>query len=462
MRIVYLRAPHLPVQVERRRLGKETGPLIVGGRPWDSTVVLDCCAQAEAACVTPGMPLARAALRCPEARFLPADHAAYQEAHEQLEAALRQFTDRVETEGLGILLVETTQLSRRFPEGEALAKAMIAAIHDASPIEVKLGLAERRYTAEQAALAARPNDAVIVPPQRDRAFLAGLPLTALPAETEILRRLDLLGIHTLSGLAALPRLALIRQFGTQAGFLHDLASGRDPRPVMPDAPPLELRHSHALEPPATDSALLLAIGRRLATALARTLQKQSYQAQGLRVQLTDITGTLATTATAVEPPTADEGRLARRVLFLVDRLELRRPIVEIELVVYPLRPTYLGATQLALFSASPDQRWRGLQEALRRLRARFGELVVMIASLIASPSPHPIQVTLMADIPRTIVWERRLYHVRQIYEHWRERRFWWAQPVERDYYRLEDATGQVRVIYQDLRTSSWWLERRRL
>src|SRR5690606_7726897 len=141
--------------------------------------------------------------------------------------------------------------------------------------------------------------AVIVPPQRDRAFLAGLPLTALPAETEILRRLDLLGIHTLSGLAALPRLALIRQFGTQAGFLHDLASGRDPRPVMPDAPPLELRHSHALEPPATDSALLLAIGRRLATALARTLQKQSYQAQGLRVQLTDITGTLATTATAV-------------------------------------------------------------------------------------------------------------------------------------------------------------------
>jgi len=47
-----------------------------------------------------------------------------------------------------------------------------------------------------------------------------------------------------------------------------------------------------------------------------------------------------------------------------------------------------------------------------------------------------------------------------IYEHWRERRDWWAQPVLRDYYRLEDASGVVRIVFQDLATQRWWLDRR--
>jgi len=132
-------------------------------------------------------------------------------------------------------------------------------------------------------------------------------------------------------------------------------------------------------------------------------------------------------------------------------------------ILYPLRPTYLGVTQLALFSASQDQRWRSLQEALRRLRERFGELIVMVASLIRPPEPRLIEVRPgRSGTPETFIWEGRTYRVRQVYEHWRERRFWWALPMERDYYRLEDHTGQVRLVYRDLRSATWWLDRRRL
>ena len=48
---------------------------------------------------------------------------------------------------------------------------------------------------------------------RIEAFLAAQPVDVLPVPEEMLRRLRLLGIETLGGLAALPRSALAAQFG---------------------------------------------------------------------------------------------------------------------------------------------------------------------------------------------------------------------------------------------------------
>ncbi len=465
MNIIHMLIPHLPVQVEHRKYGPEASPkgLVIGGRPWDPSVVLDCCAAAEAAGVTPGMPLARAALRCPEADFITADHAAYREVQEEIVATLHQFTDLVETYGLGLFFVEAAQLARRYPEDAALADAMLAAVREMTDLDLQLGLAEARFTAEQAALAARCNHAMIVPSGRGRYFLSSLALTTLPAEAEILRRLDLLGIRTLGELAALPRAAVMRQFGAQAGFLHDLAAGVDARPVIPDAPPLELRHQRTFEPPIADQPALFAATHRMVSALAETLHRQGYQAQGLRIELMDTVEQLHTTTTSVEPPTSDPERLGLRSRSLIERIGLEHPVEALEIIVYPLRPTYLGATQLALFSASHDQRRRSLQETLRRLRARFGEAVVRIASLIRPPEPRPIDVrTTEGGAPLLLIYEERSYRVIRIYEHWRERRFWWARPIARDYYRVEDSGGHVRLIYLDLITHAWWLDRQRM
>ncbi|MBN1250201.1 MAG: hypothetical protein JXC32_21230, partial [Anaerolineae bacterium] len=264
----------------------------------------------------------------------------------------------------------------------------------------------------------------------------------------------------------------------QAAFLHDLASGADPRPVHPDAPPLELRYDHTFEPPTAMRPLLLAVTEQMATRLSNTLDRRGYQAQGLRVELTDVEEIAQISTTAVDPPTANQGLLTRRIQFLANRIQLKHPVETIEVVVYPLRPAYLGATQLALFSAPRDYRLRRLQEALRLLRERFGEFIVMIGALIRPPSPRPLRVITNPDrTPSLLIplddpphhspdssevptYEVHTYEVRTIYEHWRERRLWWARPLLRDYYRLEDDTGAVRLIYQDLTSQHWWLERR--
>ena len=463
-KIVYLIAPHLPVQVEQLRLRASVDKAcIIGGRPWDPSVVLDCCDQALEAGVLPGMSLARAAMRCPEAHFLPADNDAYHAMQQQVDAALRQFTDRIETAGLGAWFVNIADMVRMFPDDEQLARRMLEAAREHSILTLQLGLANSRFTAQQAAYAATPDNPVVVPKKQDRAFLSTLSLSTLPIDDELLRRLEILGIHNLGSLAVLPRLALIRQYGSFAGLLHDMASGRDPRPVYPEAPPLELRHSHIFEPAAAGSSRLHSRTEAMCQALAQTLQQQGYQAQGIRVQLIDEAEGQHTASGIIKPPTAESAQLQRRISALMQRIDLTAAVVSVNLVIYPLRPAYLAAAQLALFTAVQDQQLSQLAQVLRRLREQFGQLVIVIASLIGPPRPKKIQVTTGAgDTPCALVWPDRIVPVRRIYEHWRESRFWWAQPVLRFYYRLEDNNGLVRVVYRDMCNNTWWLDRRHI
>ncbi len=464
MRIACLLAPHLPVQVERKRDPALDGrPVIVGGRPWDPGAVLDRCPAAEAAGVRVGMRLARAEALCPAAAFLPADEPAYHAAHRALETALRRFTDRVETAGPGLLFADVTGLERPFGSVARLARHLVKEAEQTSGLDVRLGLADHRFTAEQAARAANPGRWCWVPPDQERAFLSPLPLSTLLADPEVLRRLHLLGIHTLGALAALPRLALIRQFGSQAGFLHDLASGNDPRAVYADAPPLVLDGAWTFDPPVADRRPLAAQVGRIVAVLAADLSRRGYQAEGIRISLEDEKGQSYAASAPVEPPTADPDRLTRRGVALLERVNLFRPVVEVVVTLYPLRPAHLGATQLALFTGPADARRSRLQEVLRRLRERFGEMIIVVASLLGPPPPRAVHVTIGPDgLPRALVLPDRILPVAQVYEHWRERRRWWARPVRRDYYRLETDDGRVRVVFRDLEGERWWLERRYL
>ncbi len=463
-RIVHLVVPHLPVQVEVRR-SQLQNRFVVGGRPWDPGVVLDAAKLARQAGVEPGMPLARAALRCPEALFIPADYPAYLDAHSAIEAALRAFTERVETADLGRFYLQTAQLQRAHPQEDALARALMALARQQSGLDLQVGLASERFTAEQAAQMAELNGVLIVPPRSGRSFLAPLPLSVLPIDPEMHRRLIMVGVRTLGDLAALPRLSVIRQFGAQAGLIHDLAAGADPRPVQPNAPPLALTQHVDFEPPIVDSLQLAYAVEVLAGDLADELGDRRAQAQGVRVALADLVPVCQSASGVLEPPTAGKRRLARRALALMNTLSLPAEIQALTLVVYPLRPAHLGAGQLALFSASRDARAARLREALRRIRQRFGPDSIVSGGALRCPEAQAIEVeTDRRGVPRRLGWDRgpgrqpQACAVSTIYEHWQERTGWWAHPRCRDYYRLEDRQGRVRVVYQDLVDGSWWLE----
>jgi hypothetical protein len=155
---------------------------------------------------------------------------------------------------------------------------------------------------------------------------------------------------------------------------------------------------------------------------------------------------------------------------MLGTLTFDAPVTELSLAIYPLRPFHLGAAQLTLFGSRPLSSsssqvtfGQALRETLRRLWNRFGDLSVLVASLVVAPAPRPIQVTTDREtLPQAVVWHERIWEVESIYEHWRDRRRWWSRPVERDYFRLELEGGRIKVVFRDVETDRWYVERRHI
>lgn len=464
MKVASVLIAHLPVQVEQKGdPSLSERPLVIGGRPWDTGVVLDCCPQAAAAGVQPGVLLAQAQILCPTARFVPSCEENYRGVHDALFSAAGCFSPTVETAGLGAVYIEVSGLERLFGPDAQLARQLGQRAAGATGLSVQVGLARDKFTAEQAARAAQPGGECVVPPGEEGAFLSPLPLDALPADLEMRRRLDMLGIRNLGALAALPRPAVVEQFGSYAGPLHDLARGIDPRPLSPDAPPLAVELKRILGAALKERPSLLAHIERMATELGKELARRGYQAEGMRLRLEGESGERGSAGVSVKPPSADVEKLCRMAGRCLEKGMLAEPVVVLTLITYPLRPAYLGETQLSLFGQGNNSRLDRLREVLRGLRARFGELVIVVAALLSPPSPCQIQVTTDPHgLPRALIWRERIDEVVSIYEGWRERRRWWGRPVERDYYRLETAGSHVRIIFYDLRGEQWLLERRRI
>jgi len=61
--------------------------------------------------------------------------------------------------------------------------------------------------------------------------------------------------------------------------------------------------------------------------------------------------------------------------------------------------------------------------------------------------------------PKTFTWQGRLHEVQQIAKRWREDQGWWSQRVWREYFKVSTHTGLLVIIYHDLLTETWYLQR---
>lgn len=72
----------------------------------------------------------------------------------------------------------------------------------------------------------------------------------------------------------------------------------------------------------------------------------------------------------------------------------------------------------------------------------------------------PIQVWLDAkQQPTQVQWERRMHAVIRIDNQWRIDRGWWRLRIQRDYFKVHTRDGMLIVIYHDLLTDQWYLQR---
>src|SRR3712207_2525975 len=153
--------------------------------------------------------------RCPELAVLPANPDRDARAFEPVLATVEALRPGVAALRPGLLAVRAP--GRWFGTEEYAAATVSQALVDAGVWDVRLGVADDLFTAEQAARTAQTQEWRIVPPGGSGAFLRGLPVETLEADgaqgREVVSLLRRLGLATLGDLAELPGDAVEQRLG---------------------------------------------------------------------------------------------------------------------------------------------------------------------------------------------------------------------------------------------------------
>jgi DNA polymerase-4 len=203
-------------------------PIIVGGG-----VVLAASYEAKAYGIRTAMGGRQALRLCPDAVVVPPRFSAYTEASRAMFAVFEDTSPVVEGLSIDEAFLDVRGMERIAGTPTEIAVRLRAAVRERVGLPVTVGVARTKFLAKVASGVAKPDGLMVVPPDRELAFLHPLPVECVwgvgPATA---KRLQAWNVRTVGQLAALSEPTLVALLGQAAGrHLNALAHNRDFRRV---------------------------------------------------------------------------------------------------------------------------------------------------------------------------------------------------------------------------------------
>jgi protein ImuB len=255
-----------------------------------------------------GMRRRDAQARCPDVLVLDANPDRDARAFDDVLVTLERLRPGVASLRPGLVALRSPG---RFYGGEAEAGAVIAeALVGLGVRDVRIGVADELFTAEQAARHASIQESLVVPPGESAAFLRGLPVDVLDSgvdelgvegveqgTSDLLRRL---GLRTLGDLASLSARDVAARFGPRTGWVHRVLHGDGFRPLVTRMPPPDLACEVGFEPPLEDAEAVCFSTRQTAERFVRELAERQLVCTELTIEVMS-DGELATARRWLHP-----------------------------------------------------------------------------------------------------------------------------------------------------------------
>jgi DNA polymerase-4 len=369
---------------QRDRPALRGKPVVVGADPRGRGVVSTASYEARRYGVHSAMPIGEAARRCPHAEFLPVDMEKYRRVSAEVLAILGDFSPLVEALSVDEAFVDLTGTERLFGAPGPTVQRIKDRIRQETGLTASAGLATNKFVAKVASDLRKPDGLVVVPPGGEAAFLAPLPVERIwgvgRRTGEVLAEM---GVRTIGELQRLPRAVLVRRLGKHGEHLHDLAHGRDDRPVEPWSAPKSMGAETTFDEDTRDVERLRRTLREQAERVARELRQGGYASARVTLKLRFADFRTITRAASGEP-TQDGLTLYRRAAGLLEREQIGEPIRLIGLSASALLGA--GTGQLSLLDPAAVRRER-LARAVDGLAERYGADVVLPGPLLP-PRPR--------------------------------------------------------------------------
>jgi DNA polymerase-4 len=367
------------VSVERKRDPSLNGkPVIVGGAGGRG-VVLSCSYETRPSGVRSGIPAMRARRLCPEAIFVAPDFASYTEASKGFRAVLDSFTPKVEPISLDEAFCDVSGAHTLYGTSEDIANAIRARVRSELGIDASVGGGPTKLVAKIASRKSKPDGVLLV--DDPVAFLHPLPIEELWGVGEktatVLRAM---GITTIGDLANMPRSVLKQKVGPASSHhLHAVSWGRDPSPVHERERSKSVGAEETFERDLDDDDELAGEILRLSDRVASRLVDAELRARTITVKIRLADFQTFTRSTTLEVPTSDAWTIFQTARSSFTAFRRGRRSVRLlgvtasQIVEGPL------PEQLTL---DPKPRYAEAEEALTRVRERFGRSAVRFAKLL--------------------------------------------------------------------------------
>ena len=290
-------------------------PIVIGGQPSTHGVVVAACAEAARRGVRPGLSLAIAAARCPDAAFLDGAVERYLEASAAVDEILRDPHTgpgrRAAPPSSGRRSIRCSSRSgRRSPasasalrgsggagDGLRVAERIRERLQRELGFEVSCGIATTRAAAQIASRISRPRGVLYALPGYEARLLAPLDVGLLPdLPAGARQRLVMERIMTLGDLAGVSDERAKALLGARGPSFVRWARGEDDRPIDRSQPPRSIAREVTLTHADAPEAELAEVVRHLADVLAMRLRSMGWFARTVTLRLRRVSAGSASAA----------------------------------------------------------------------------------------------------------------------------------------------------------------------
>ncbi len=358
--------------------------VVVGGQRNDRGVVSAASYEARKFGVHSAMPLRTAAKMCPHALFVDGHPERYRECSERVYHVIGTFSPQVEMASIDEAYLDMTGTERLHGPPLKAAHTLHERMKAETRLNCSVGIGTSRLIAKVSSAQAKPNGVLWIVPGEEARFLAPLEVREIPGVGKVMEKhLHELGIQKVGDLARFEESELEDRFGKWGLALAGKARGEDAggwfdSEVGADITAKSISHEHTYNDDTADVLQLEATLIRLSEMVGRRLRESNFYARTIQLKLRYKDFTTITRAHSFPVPTQLDTEIFEQVRGLF-RKNWKKGI-PVRLLGVQASSFTTGTNQIDLLEATRQQRWKDALAAADRLRDKFGESSVGLAS----------------------------------------------------------------------------------
>ena len=359
-------------------------PVVVGGQRHERGVVAAASYEARKFGIHSAMPLRTAAKLCPHAIFVNGHPDRYRSCSEKVHHVLESFSPQVEMVSIDEAYLDMTGTERLHGPPLLAAHKLHHKMKAETDLNCSIGIGSSRLIAKVCSGKAKPHGMLYVVPGQEGKFLAPLDVREIPGIGRVTeQKLHALGIRKVSDIAEKDDSFLEEHFGkwglAMAGKAHGDDAGAWFDGAIGEADPAKsISHEHTYDVDTASIDQIEATLMRLSEMVGRRMREQGLHARTLQLKLRYKDFTTITRARTLEAPTQLDNEIFREAQKLFHRNW--RKGAEVRLLGIQASSFGEGAVQGDLLEDSNREKWQQALSAADRLRDKFGESSVTLAT----------------------------------------------------------------------------------